>query len=89
MSEDSADRTKYVNPLVDRYASEEMSYNFSDERKFRTWRKLWIALAKGESQILAQASLPSSPQKASPPPRKRNGWNGSNAEMIPWSGCLA
>ena len=51
MSEDSADRTKYVNPLVDRYASEEMSYNFSDERKFRTWRQLWISLAKAQKKL--------------------------------------
>ena len=51
MSEDSADRTKYVNPLVDRYASEEMSYNFSDERKFRTWRQLWISLAKAQQKL--------------------------------------
>jgi len=51
MSEDSVDRTKYVNPLVDRYASEEMSYNFSDERKFRTWRQLWIALARTQKKL--------------------------------------
>ncbi len=45
------DRTQYVNPLVDRYCSEEMSYNFSDVRKFRTWRRLWIALAESEQQL--------------------------------------
>uniref|UniRef100_A0A3B4GNZ0 Adenylosuccinate lyase n=1 Tax=Pundamilia nyererei TaxID=303518 RepID=A0A3B4GNZ0_9CICH len=39
---------KYRSPLVSRYASKEMSYNFSDKKKFTTWRKLWIFLAKAE-----------------------------------------
>uniref|UniRef100_A0A669EWW8 Adenylosuccinate lyase n=2 Tax=Oreochromis TaxID=8139 RepID=A0A669EWW8_ORENI len=39
---------KYRSPLVSRYASKEMSYNFSDKKKFITWRKLWIFLAKAE-----------------------------------------
>jgi adenylosuccinate lyase len=38
----------YETPLSDRYASKEMSYLFSPEKKFRTWRQLWLALAKGE-----------------------------------------
>ena len=45
------DHSRYVNPLVDRYASEEMVYNFSDLRKFRTWRQLWIALAVAEKEL--------------------------------------
>lgn len=40
--------TKYRSPLVSRYASKEMAYNFSDRKKFTTWRKLWIFLAKAE-----------------------------------------
>ncbi len=36
----------YKNPLEERYSSREMLYNFSPENKFRTWRKLWIALAE-------------------------------------------
>ena len=36
----------YKNPLEERYSSEEMLYNFSPNNKFRTWRKLWIALAE-------------------------------------------
>ena len=44
-------RNTYSNPLTNRYASKEMSYIFSDEFKFRTWRKLWIALAKGEKKL--------------------------------------
>ena len=44
-------RNTYSNPLTKRYASKEMSYIFSDEFKFRTWRKLWIALAKGEKKL--------------------------------------
>lgn len=39
---------KYRSPLVSRYASKEMAYNFSDRKKFTTWRKLWICLAKAE-----------------------------------------
>lgn len=40
------DRAKYRSPLVSRYASAEMSYNFSDVKKFSTWRRLWFWLAK-------------------------------------------
>ena len=41
-------RDKYISPLSTRYASDEMQYVFSQEFKFKTWRKLWIALAKAE-----------------------------------------
>ncbi len=39
------------NPLTERYASREMSYLFSPEFKFRTWRRLWIALAEAEKEL--------------------------------------
>jgi adenylosuccinate lyase len=39
------------NPLTERYASREMSYLFSADFKFRTWRKLWIALAEAEKEL--------------------------------------
>jgi adenylosuccinate lyase len=42
---------KYQSPLVERYASEEMSYNFSDKLKYSTWRKLWIALAETQRNL--------------------------------------
>ncbi len=42
---------KYQSPLVERYASEEMSYNFSDKLKYGTWRKLWIALAETQKSL--------------------------------------
>ncbi|KAI3650513.1 hypothetical protein MP228_003994 [Amoeboaphelidium protococcarum] len=45
------DKEKYQSPLTSRYASKEMAYNFSDARKFKTWRQLWIWLAKGEQQL--------------------------------------
>lgn len=44
-------REIYNTPLSSRYASKEMSYLFSDEMKFTTWRKLWLALAEGEKEL--------------------------------------
>ena len=44
-------RNSYNTPLNSRYASKEMSYLFSDEMKFKTWRKLWVALAEGEKLL--------------------------------------
>lgn len=44
-------RDTYNSPLNTRYASKEMSYIFSDEMKFKTWRKLWVALAEGEQEL--------------------------------------
>jgi adenylosuccinate lyase len=44
-------RTKYENPLVHRYASKEMSAVWSPVAKFGTWRRLWLALARGEKEL--------------------------------------
>ena len=41
----------YVNPLCSRYASRDMQQLFSPDRKFRTWRQLWIALAETEKEL--------------------------------------
>lgn len=41
---------KYISPFETRYASEEMQFIFSEDNKFRTWRRLWIALAKAEKE---------------------------------------
>ncbi len=41
---------RYISPFSTRYASDEMQYIFSDDNKFRTWRRLWIALAKAEQR---------------------------------------
>lgn len=50
---------KYSSPLSERYASKEMQYIFSQDMKFRTWRKLWIALAETEKELgLCQNGVP-------------------------------
>ena len=41
----------YESPLNSRYASKEMQYIFSPDKKFSTWRKLWIALAESEQEL--------------------------------------
>jgi adenylosuccinate lyase len=42
---------RYVSPFSERYASKEMQYIFSPDMKFKTWRKLWIALAEAEKEL--------------------------------------
>ena len=42
---------KYISPLSERYAGSKMQYIFSAEKKFKTWRRLWIALAKSEKKL--------------------------------------
>ena len=42
---------RYENPLCKRYASKEMQEIFSDDRKFSTWRKLWVILAESEKEL--------------------------------------
>ena len=44
-------RSSYQTPLTGRYASEKMQYLFSPEHKFRSWRRLWIALAEAEKEL--------------------------------------
>lgn len=44
-------RDRYQSPLAERYASREMQYIFSPDKKFKTWRKLWIALAETEKEL--------------------------------------
>ena len=46
-----SDKVYYENPLNTRYASKEMMQNFGDEKRFRLWRKLWIALAESEMEL--------------------------------------
>ncbi len=43
--------SQYQNPLITRYSSKEMSHLFSDDNKFKLWRKCWIALAKSEKKL--------------------------------------
>ena len=47
----ASDYQGYVNPLVDRYASPDMSRIFSPQYKFQTWRRLWVALAEAEAEV--------------------------------------
>lgn len=49
--ENTLSNDKYQSPLSERYASKEMQYIFSPDKKFRTWRRLWIALAKTEKEL--------------------------------------
>ncbi|MHB8897409.1 MAG: adenylosuccinate lyase [Thermoguttaceae bacterium] len=46
-----SDHQQYDNPLITRYASREMSEVFGAQRKFGTWRRLWVALAEGEAEL--------------------------------------
>ena len=69
---------RYVSPLSERYASKEMQYIFSPDKKFRTWRKLWIALAETEKELglpITQEQidelLPCHPGSARPHPAMR------------------
>ena len=65
---------RYQSPLSERYASKEMQYIFSPEKKFRTWRKLWIALAETEKEL----GLPITDEQISEltlrPPRSGRSW---------------
>ncbi|MBQ3019935.1 MAG: adenylosuccinate lyase [Clostridia bacterium] len=45
------DNSIYTNPLITRYASKDMQHAFSDEKRFKLWRKLWIALAESEMEL--------------------------------------
>lgn len=44
-------KDRYVSPFTERYASKEMQYLFSPDKKFSTWRKLWVALAESEMEL--------------------------------------
>ncbi|MDO4551537.1 MAG: adenylosuccinate lyase [Planctomycetia bacterium] len=46
-----AQYTEYRNPLISRYASKQMSSIWSEQRKFSTWRRLWVALAEAEAEL--------------------------------------
>jgi adenylosuccinate lyase len=59
MNPDLKKTSVYNNPLLERYAGKEMSYIFSPDFKFSTWRKLWIALAQCEMEL----GLPITPQQ--------------------------
>jgi adenylosuccinate lyase len=45
------DKDIYMSPLSERYAGKDMQYLFSPEKKFRTWRRLWVALAEAEKEL--------------------------------------
>ena len=45
------DHARYESPLSSRYASDQMQYIFSPDKKFSTWRRLWVALARAEMEL--------------------------------------
>ena len=50
---------RYISPFSTRYSSDEMQYIFSPDKKFRTWRRLWVALAETEMELgLSQDGKP-------------------------------
>jgi len=51
MAAQDESKNKYEHPLVERYSSKEMTYVWSPQKKFSTWRKLWIALAESEKVL--------------------------------------
>ncbi|XP_041362288.1 adenylosuccinate lyase-like [Gigantopelta aegis] len=51
VGKETEDMMKYRTPLVSRYASKEMMFNFSEMKKFTTWRRLWFWLAKAEKDL--------------------------------------
>ena len=46
-----SDRSSYISPFSTRYSSKEMQFLFSNDHKFKTWRRLWISLAKAEQKL--------------------------------------
>ena len=46
-----SDHASYISPFSTRYSSKEMQYLFSPDHKFKTWRRLWISLAKAEQKL--------------------------------------
>lgn len=69
-------KTTYENPLSVRYASYEMQHLFSPDTKFRTWRKLWIALAEAEMEL----GLPVTPEQVAELKEYQNDINYKEAE---------
>ena len=65
---------RYQNPLCARYAGREMQEIFSDDRKFSTWRRLWLALAESEKEL----GIPGEAVYVSYFGTSNWGWNGSN-----------
>ncbi len=68
----------YQNPLVDRYASPEMVENFSMERRYRTWRELWIVLAECEAEL----GLPITPGQIEELRRRRDDIDFARVEVL-------
>lgn len=48
---DNSSKLRYQSPLTSRYASPEMAQNFSDQKKFQTWRQLWLNLARAQQSL--------------------------------------
>ena len=67
-------KNSYESPLSSRYASKEMLYIFSPDKKFSTWRRLWIALARAEMELglTNEDGTPTQRRRRRPCPRPRS-----------------
>ena len=78
---------RYISPFSTRYASDEMQYIFSDDNKFRTWRRLWVALARAEMNQGLDNITPAMVAELAPPAAMWATTPTSSSCARAWSWC--